>query len=106
MSVSASTRMHRPTFSVSATHSAWTACFDGLGTCPNARIICGDGNRKICRLIWFAAIGVLPQLSRAQIGKTLLRCPRLRGAPALRYFGRPSSLFVDLLPDLPHNARY
>jgi hypothetical protein len=26
-------------------------------------------NREICRLIWFAAIGVPPQLSRAQIGK-------------------------------------
>jgi hypothetical protein len=72
-----STRMHRPTFSVSATHSAWTACFDGLGARPNACIICGDGNREICRLIWFAAIGVPPQLSRAQIGKTLRRSPEV-----------------------------
>jgi hypothetical protein len=58
-------------------------------------------------LIWFAAIGVPPQLSRAQVGKTLLRSPAVaRREPAPRYFGHPSSLFVGLLPDLPHNARY
>jgi hypothetical protein len=31
-------------------------------------------------LIWFGAIGVPPQLSRAQIGKTLLRSPESRAA--------------------------
>jgi hypothetical protein len=71
---------------------------------PQRIIMCGDGNRE--RLIWFAAIGVPPQ-ARAQIGKTLLRPPEVvRRAPALRHFGHRSSLFVGLLPDLPHNARY
>jgi hypothetical protein len=53
-------------------------------------------------LIRFGAIGVPPQLSRAQIGKTLLRSPESRAAPALRYFGYPSLLFANL----PRNARY
>jgi hypothetical protein len=66
--------------SVSAIHFAWMACSDGLGARPECTHHLWRRYREICRLIWFGAIGVPAQLSRAQIGKTLLRSPESRAA--------------------------